>query len=132
MLYCVYNCHVLTCIGQETIKYLILSYKILALFAHLSNLANCQVSLQYTHAPVSVRHHLLSSVVRPHFSKIFSPETTWPINFKFHVEPPSEGGTKVYINGPGHMTNMAPYGNKRLLAVYCCKQAASVLLSCSS
>ena len=28
VLYCVYNCHVLTCIGQETIKYLILSYLI--------------------------------------------------------------------------------------------------------
>ena len=29
VLYCVYKCHVLTCIGQETIKYLILSYLIL-------------------------------------------------------------------------------------------------------
>ena len=27
---------------------------------------------------------------------------------KFNVEPPWEGGTKVYINGPGHMTKMAP------------------------
>ena len=26
---------------------------------------------------------------------------------KFYVEPPWEGGTKVYINGPGHMTKMA-------------------------
>ena len=26
---------------------------------------------------------------------------------KFHVEPPGEEGTKVYINGPGHMTKMA-------------------------
>ena len=26
VLYCVYNCHVLTCFGQETIKYFILSY----------------------------------------------------------------------------------------------------------
>ena len=34
-------------------------------------------------------------------------ETAWPINAKFHVEPPSEGGTVVYINGPGHMTKMA-------------------------
>ena len=28
-------------------------------------------------------------------------------NFKFYVEPPWEGGTKVCINGPGHMTKMA-------------------------
>ena len=26
---------------------------------------------------------------------------------KFYVEPPWEGGTKVYINSPGHMTKMA-------------------------
>ena len=26
---------------------------------------------------------------------------------KFYVEPPWEGGTKVYINGPGHMSKMA-------------------------
>ena len=34
-------------------------------------------------------------------------ETAWPIKAKFHVEPPGEEGTKVYINGPGHMTKMA-------------------------
>ena len=47
------------------------------------------------------------SVVRPPFSKIFSSETAWPIKAKFYVEPPCEGGTKVCINGPGHMTKMA-------------------------
>ena len=26
---------------------------------------------------------------------------------KFHVEPPWDGGTKAYSNGPGHMTKMA-------------------------
>ena len=41
------------------------------------------------------------------FSNIFSSETAWPIKAKFYVEPPSEGGTKVYINGPGHMTKIA-------------------------
>ena len=41
------------------------------------------------------------------FSNIFSSETAWPIKAKFYVEPPWEGGTKVYINGPGHMTKMA-------------------------
>ena len=49
------------------------------------------------------------------FSKVFSSETAWPIKAKFYVEPPWEGGTKVYINGPGHMTKMAAmpiYGKK--------------------
>ena len=48
------------------------------------------------------------SVVRPFtFSNIFSSETAWPIKAKFYVEPPWKGGTKVYTNGPGHMTKMA-------------------------
>ena len=48
------------------------------------------------------------SVVRPFtFSNIFSSEIAWPIKAKFFVEPPWEGGTKVCINGPGHMTKMA-------------------------
>ena len=38
---------------------------------------------------------------------IFSSETAGPIKAKLYVEPPWEGGTKVYINGPGHMTKMA-------------------------
>ena len=59
--------------------------------------------------PASVRPSVCpSSVVRPFtFSNIFSSETAWPIKAKFYVEPPWEGGTKVYINGPGHMTKMA-------------------------
>ena len=44
---------------------------------------------------------------RQSFSNIFSDESAWPIKAKFYVEPPLEGGTKVYINGPGHMTKMA-------------------------
>ena len=44
---------------------------------------------------------------RPPFSNVFSSETAWPIKAKFYVEPPWEGGTKVCINGPGHMTKMA-------------------------
>ena len=44
---------------------------------------------------------------RPPFSYVFSSETAWPIKAKFYVEPPWKGGTKVYINGPGHMTKMA-------------------------
>ena len=38
------------------------------------------------------------------FSNVFSSGTTGPIEVKFHVEPPWDGGTKVYIWGPGHMT----------------------------
>ena len=38
---------------------------------------------------------------------IFASETALPIKAKFYVESPWEGGTKVYINGPGHMTKMA-------------------------
>ena len=48
------------------------------------------------------------SVVRPStISNIFSSETAWPIKAKFYVEPLWEGGTKVCINGPGHMTKMS-------------------------
>ena len=52
--------------------------------------------------PSSVRRPSTSTI-----SNIFSSETAWPIKAKFYVEPPWEGGTKVYINGPGHMTKMA-------------------------
>ena len=38
---------------------------------------------------------------------IFSSETALPIKAKFYGESPWEGGTKVYINGLGHMTKMA-------------------------
>ena len=45
-------------------------------------------------------------VVRLPFLMIFS-ETAWPIKAKFYVGLPWRGGTKVCINGPGHMTKMA-------------------------
>ena len=58
--------------------------------------------------PASVRPSLSVVVRRPFtFSNIFSSETAWPIKAKFYVEPHWEGGTKVYINGPGHVTKMA-------------------------
>ena len=41
------------------------------------------------------------------FSNIFSSETTWPIEAKFHVEPPWEGEMKICSNCQGHMTKMA-------------------------
>ena len=34
-------------------------------------------------------------------------ETAWPIEAKFYVEPPWDGGTKVWSNGLGRMTRMA-------------------------
>ena len=49
----------------------------------------------------------LYTCISPPFSNIFSTETAWSIKAKFYVEPPWEGGRKVYINGPGHMTKMA-------------------------
>ena len=41
------------------------------------------------------------------FANFFSLETAWPIEAKFHVEPPCDGGTKIYFNGAGQMTNVA-------------------------
>ena len=49
----------------------------------------------------------LSSICVSTFSNIFSSETSGPIKAKFHVEPPSDGGTKVSSNGPGHMSKVA-------------------------
>ena len=46
-------------------------------------------------------------VCRPHSLNIFSSETALPVKVKFLMEPPWDGGTKVYSNGPGHMTKMA-------------------------
>ena len=43
---------------------------------------------------------------RSPFSNISS-ETARPIKAKFDVEPPQDGGTKVFINDLGHMTKMA-------------------------
>ena len=40
------------------------------------------------------------------FSNIFSSKNTGPIEAKFDVESPWDGGTKVCSNGPGHMTKM--------------------------
>ena len=41
------------------------------------------------------------------FSNICSSETSGPIEVKFHVEPPWEGGTKVCSNVLGQLTKMA-------------------------
>ena len=49
-------------------------------------------------------YHALASADQP-FSNIS--EIARPIKAKFCLEPPWEGGTKVCINGSGHMTKMA-------------------------
>ena len=41
------------------------------------------------------------------FSNFFSLETSAPIEAKFLVDPPWDGGRKFCLNGPGHMTKMA-------------------------
>ena len=49
------------------------------------------------------------------FLNFFSSITTWPIEAKFQVESPWDGGTKAYSNGPDHMTKIAAmpiYGKK--------------------
>ena len=46
------------------------------------------------------------SVVRSQCSDVFS-KTAWPIKAKFYVDPPWEGGTKVYIIGPGHIHSVS-------------------------
>ena len=52
------------------------------------------------------------------FSNFFSLETAGPIEPKFHMEPPWDGGTKDYSNGPGQLTNMTamPIYGKNLKA----------------
>ena len=84
-----------TCLGYYPLQQL-------CFLAHLSRRLTCEL-IGY---PWIRRRR--PSVVRPSsFSNIFSSETARPVKTKFYVEPPWEGGTKVYINGPGHMTKMA-------------------------
>ena len=61
------------------------------------------MSLYDTHGQVSIVRRRRPSTI----SNVFFSETAWPIKANFYVEPPWEGRTKVYINGPGHMTKMA-------------------------
>ena len=48
------------------------------------------------------------SVCRPHSLNIFSQDTVWPIEAKFHMVYTWEWGTNVCSNGPGHMTKWPP------------------------
>ena len=67
------------------------------------------------------------------FSNVFSSETAWPIKAKFYVEPPWEGGTKVCINGPGHMTKMAtmPIYGKNLKKIFFSRTGSPMILKLS-
>ena len=69
------------------------------------------------------------------FSNFFFLETTRPIEAKFHVDPQWDGGTRIYSNGPDHMTKMATMpiygknmkkfffsGTKRLMTLKLCMQ----------
>ena len=67
----------------------------------MNTMANVKVHLRTRRGNVNI-------VKCQQCSNIFSPKTARPIKAKFHVEPPWDGGTKVYINSPGNMTKMAP------------------------
>ena len=77
-----------------------------------------------------IRRPSASVVVRRPFtfSNIFSSETAWPMKANFYVEPPWEGGTKVYINGPGHMTKMAakPIYGKNPSKIFFCRTGGPI------
>ena len=73
----------------------------------LNWLNNCVYEKKFTQRGLSAPAPGLYICIWPLFSNIFFSETAWPINAKFHLEPPWEGGKKVYIIGPGHMTKMA-------------------------
>ena len=64
------------------------------------------------------------------FSNIFSSETTGPIELKFHMETPWDGGTKVCSNSPGHITKMAalPIYGKNHLKIFFSRTRKSMTL----
>ena len=76
-----------------------MSRRLIGELAHLSRrLTGELIGYPWIRRPASVRPFTFSNI---------SSETAWPIEAKFYVEPPWEGGTKVCINRPGHMTKMA-------------------------
>ena len=87
----------------ETGSDCISSWSLLTFLAHLSRRLIGEL-IEYTCSGVRRRRRRRRC---PPFSNVFSFETDWPIKAKFYVEPPWEGGTKVCINSPGHMSKMA-------------------------
>ena len=62
--------------------------------AHLSRrLTGELIGYSWIRRPSVRRRHRRPSFT---FSNIFSSETAWPIKAKLYVEPPWEGGTKVF------------------------------------
>ena len=55
------------------------------------------------------------------FLNFFLLEIARPIEAKFYVEPPWDGGTKVLSNGLGHMTvaTMTIYGKNLKKSIFC-------------
>ena len=89
----------------------LLQVKAIHMIHCISNLSVCRYMYMYICLILSFILQERCSVVREYvcvstFSNILS-ETIGPIEAKFHVEPPWDGGTKVCSNGPGHMTKMA-------------------------
>ena len=69
------------------------------------------------------------------FLNFFSSLNTGPIEAKFHVEPPWDGGTKACSNGPGHMTKMAAmpiYAEKSLKNLLLWNRKADDLQTCNA
>ena len=90
------------------------------------------MSLYYRQALSSVCWYVCVYVVcMSTFSNIFSSETTGPIEVKFHVEPPWDGGTKICSNGPGHITNVAamPIYGKNLKKIFFSRTKRPVTLN---
>ena len=66
------------------------------------NLMSKEKNIKRGHSLTLVQGHSAST-----FSFFFSLTTARLIEAKFLVKPPRDWGTKVYTNGPGHLTNMA-------------------------
>ena len=86
---------------QQVLTVIKLRTTVIFLFVFFFSSPGELIGYPWIRRPSSVRRRPFT------FSNIFSSETAWPIKAKFYVEPPWEGGTKIYINGPGHMTKMA-------------------------
>ena len=85
---------------NKVYKFKLFSKK-LAIFKHFSSPeplgARGELIIYQSSRRPSVIHHFKGLLLR----------TAGPIKAKFHVEHPWAGGTKVYINRPGHMNEMA-------------------------
>ena len=88
--------------SRHNVRFLIHVQCILCIILFLAHLSQRLIGGLIGYPWPGVHRHRPSTI-----SNVFSSETAWPIKAKFYVEPPWQGGKKVYINGPGHMTKMA-------------------------